>query len=554
MAEFDRRTFLLGSLAAAAAACRSGKSSAPTTTSPSTAASTTAAAANATATTTNVPTTAAAPVTTTMAPSASAPTFGFTENPFLLGVASGDPATDSVILWTKLDGAQLNQENVKPDPKLLWEVAPDKDFASIAASGTATAARDDIFTVHVDAKGLKPGTRYWYRFRVDTFTSAVGRTQTLPAAPTAPTSFRFGVGSCQDFQNGYYAAHRDIAASDLDAMVWLGDYIYEYGPDPSGVRQHTGGTCMTLADYQARYALYRSDANLQAAHASCPWLVIWDDHEVENNYAGDHSENEATSGVTPEAFAARRHLAYLAWWQFMPTRLPRPEPTGDYKIYRDLQVGSLAHIFLLDGRQYRSDQACGKPDDANFTFEQPCAEWSDETRTMLGATQERWLLDGIAASKTTWNIIGNQVVMGDARLNGAVLNYDQWDGYPAARQRLLSGISASGKRNVVVVTGDIHLAAVTDLVDGETIVASELVGTSISSGAILPEAIEGAVSAFPHLRYINARQRGWMLNEVSASSWKATYRVVSDVTKADSAIVSDAVFTIAPDKPGAIRV
>ena len=173
---------------------------------------------------------------------------------------------------------------------------------------------------------------------------------------------------------------------------------------------------------------------------------------------------------------------------------------------------------------------------------------------MLGATQERWLLDGIGKSSTTWNIIGNQVVMGDARLNGAVLNYDMWDGYPAARQRLLSGINATGKHNVVVVTGDIHLAAVTDLVDGEAIVASELVGTSISSGAILPEAIEGAVSAFPHLRYINARQRGWMLNEVTATSWNATYRVVTDVTKADSAIVSDAVFTIVPDKPGATRL
>ena len=560
----DRRTFLAAAVGAVAAACSSSSDkTAPTTTGPSGPSGPTTATIGPTttpaSTTTSAPaTTAASPSTLAPVLSATSPTNGFAANPFALGVASGDPTSSAVILWTHVTtGSSLAD---KPDWTVAWDVAHDEQFTRLAASGTAATLPAAATTVHVDAGGLAPDTWYFYRFRSDAFASTVGRTRTLPAADAAPTGLRFGFASCQDWQGGYYAAHRDVAASKLDLVVWLGDYIYEYGPDPAAVRPHTGGVCATYADYAARYALYRSDPDLQAAHASCPWLVIWDDHEVENNYADATSEK---AGTDPGAFRARRAQAYQAWWDFTPTRLARP--TGpDLKIYRDLTFGRLAHVFLLDGRQYRSNQACGAADQG-INLAPPCEEWSQPDRTMLGADQERWLLDGIGASTATWNVVGNQVVLSDARLNGVVLNYDQWDGYPVARQRLVQGIAATGKTNVVVVTGDIHLAAVADVTPG-TIdtgpvpaggaapVATELVGTSISSGALLPAAVEEQVSQFPALHYLNVRNRGWVLNEVTATEWRATYRVVADVTNADSAVTTDASFVVVPTTPGATRV
>ena len=472
-------------------------------------------------------------------------------DPFALGVASGDPTDSAVILWTRVTGPVASGSVA-----LAWEVAADDTFAKIVASGTIDASPDAAHCVKVDATGLQAGSHYAYRFRAGTDTSPVGRTRTLPAAGAAVDAVRFGFASCQDWQAGFYAAHRDIATSNLDFVVWLGDYIYEYAAqvvDPANgvARAHSGGKLLTLEDYRGRYAQYRSDPALQASHASCPWLVIWDDHEVENNYANDVSEDPTTSKAD---FLARRALAYRAWWEHMPVRLPHPDGPS-LKIYRDLAFGSLAHVFLLDGRQYRSDQACG---DVALSLAPPCPEVNDPDRTMLGTEQEAWLLAGIGASTTTWNIIANQVVLADATLNGAVLNFDMWDGYPAARKRLLDGIAATGKTNTVVVTGDIHLAAVAELTikatDGsKQAVATELVGTSISSAALLPEAIESAVTSFPDLRYLNVRKRGWTLNEVSSTDWTASYRIVDDVLKADSTVSTDAIFAIVPSHPGATR-
>ena len=532
----DRRVFLLGSLAALVTACSSSKEAgSPTTaTSPATPATPTPSTTTTAAPTTTAPATTAAATTTptsaTLPPAAP---------PFTWGVASGDPLPDRVVLWTRVD--------TSGDAEVTWEVATDAQFRSVAARGAATATAADDYTLHVDAAGLQPDTRYWYRFTSGA-ASVAGRTRTMPAADATPEKLRFGFGSCQDWQGGFYAAHRDAVASDLDLFVWLGDYIYEYGAAAGAPRRHTGDTCLTLADYRTRYALYRSDVDLQAAHAAYPWLVVWDDHEVQNNYAAAVSEDATVSEAD---FLARRAQAYQAWWEWMPTRLPKPTD-ATLRIYREVAFGTLARLFLLDGRQYRSDQACG---DAVLSTAAPCAEWDDAGRTMLGDEQEAWLLQGLTASTATWNVLGNQVVMGDARLNGAVLNYDQWDGYPVARQRLLDGITASGKRNVVVVTGDIHLSAVADLATtpGAAPVATELVGTSISSGALLPEQLESAINLFPALKYINAHQRGWVRNEITRDGWTAEYRVVTDVRVAGSPVQTDATFTIAPTTPGAVR-
>lgn len=473
-------------------------------------------------------------------------------DPFSLGVASGDPLATSVILWTRLAGG--NQGTGQQSIEVRWEVAIDASFTSLAGAGVASASEADGWTVHVDCTLPPSPTRYFYRFMAGGHTSPVGRTRTAPPDGTEVASWRFGFGSCQHYETGFYSAHGDIASHHLDAFFWLGDYIYEYGAnpvDPAGgrVRAHTGSKLTTVDDYRARYALYKSDPNLQAAHASCPWFVTWDDHEVENNYAANQSANPATA--TAE-FLALRAAAYKVWWENMPTRLPRPV-SADYTVYRRFTWGNLATISLLDGRQYRSDQACG---DRVLSLEPPCAEAADDARTMLGAQQEAWLLDGISASSTAWNVVGNQTVMSDATLNGAVLNFDQWDGYPAARRRLLGGIEAAKKTNVVVLTGDIHFAGVGTVTTGaeRRSVATEFVGTSISSVRSLPAGAEAALSAIPDLKYLNAKYRGWSLCEVTPTSWTTTFRIVDDVLRPNATLSSDATFRVTPDKPGATRI
>jgi alkaline phosphatase D len=530
----SRRTFLLAG-SAFLAACTSKKASPPSTVAPVPSTS---------GPTTVPPSTTAASTTTVATTTTVAKPTG--ENPFKLGVASGDPLPDKVILWTR-----LVVPVTAPPVSVTWEIASDQGFTKDLQTGETKAQGEAGFSVHVDAERLQPNARYFYRFQANGFTSPIGTTRTLPAAGAEVDKLKFGFGSCQEYSEGYYNAHKDIAASGLDLFVWLGDYIYEYQvPAGQGVRAVPGDKLKTLDDYRARYAHYRAEPNLQAAHASCPWVVTWDDHEVENNYATNASE----TGISPEDFAKQRAMAYRAWWEFMPTRLAAPAGS-DYKIFRDLSFGKLAHFFVLDGRQYRTDQACG---DAILKLEPPCDELNAPGRTMLGAEQESWLLSGLGSSAATWNVVANQVVMADATLNGAVLNFDQWDGYPEARNQLLKGIEATGKTNTVVVTGDIHLAAVADLVlkdgDAKKVVATEFIGTSISSGALLPEGIESAVASFPDLRYLNVRKRGWCLNEVTPSEWTATFRIVDDATKSEGTVTTDAVFTVTPDKPGATRV
>ncbi len=554
----DRRTFLTGTALAALAACASKTSSDQSTTSAATSPSTT------TATTTPAPLTTTVPATTTTVPTPTTtfPGIGFKQNPFTLGVASGDPTSDSVILWTRCPNGSETFDFPLGVP-LAWEIATDTEFTKDHQAENVTATPEDGFSVHVEVKGLKPDTLYYYRFVAPGHKSVIGRTRTFPKADAVPDKLRFGFGSCQHYQEGFYTAHKDVAAAELDFFAFLGDYIYEDAgrpvgtvPGPSGltyslVRPLDGPQPTTLETYRDRYAIYKSDENLQAAHASCPWLMIWDDHEVQDNYAGDHSKDPALSVAD---FRIRRAAAYKVWWENVPTRLPKP--TGaDYRIYRQVAYGALANIFLLDGRQYRSDQACG---DIQLSLDPACPENALPERTMLGTEQETWLIDGLGASKTKWNIIANQVVMTDVTINGAVLNYDQWDGYPVARRKLLTAIADRNLTNVVVVTGDIHLAGAGDLAvtdeGGHKIVASELVGTSISSGALVPESIEALVSTFPDLHYLRTTYRGWNLNEVTPTSWTSQYRIVEDALVADSAVRTDATFTMVPTKPGITRV
>jgi alkaline phosphatase D len=317
--------------------------------------------------------------------------------------------------------------------------------------------------------------------------------------------------------------------------VFLGDFIYEYGAENIGgavVRSHGTGETFTLDDYRNRYALYLGDTDLQAARAVCPWLVTWDDHEVANNYAMLTSQYNDP----PDQFAARRLAAYQAWWEHMPVRIPRPVAGEDTIIYRTIGWGDLAEVILLDGRQFRSDQSCG---DVVLSLDPACPETADPARTMLGSEQEGWLGEQLAASAATWPVIAQQTVLSNVTLpNGAVLNYDQWDGYPAARQRVL--LQAAQAARTVVLTGDIHLAAV-GAIPG---VGIEFVASSITSAGLVPPDVLEVVTSFPEIVDAELAHRGYIRHTVTPQTWTAEYRAVDDVAKPQSAVSTWKTFTV----------
>jgi alkaline phosphatase D len=401
---------------------------------------------------------------------------------------------------------------------------------------------------------------YWYRFRVGRWTSPAGRTRTVPAPGAPVTDMRLGVLSCQAYHDGYFTALRHLADEDLDAVFHTGDYLYEYAVNAvGGARGYTGDQSLpavfntetiTLEDYRLRYALYKSDPDLQAAHAAFPWLVTWDDHETENNYADDIPEND----VPPEEFLIRRAAAYRAYWENMPLRAPQ-RPTGpDMRLYRRFAYGRLAQFDILDTRQYRSNQANGDG------WMVPGDESRDPSRTMLGATQERWLLDGLRSSGATWNVIPQQVVFSQRLENSARparVSMDAWDGYPAARERVLAGIDAAGAENVVVLTGDVHVHYAFDIKrdfadPASRTVGVELVGTSTTSGkdgAAVPANHGALTGANPHLRFYNG-QRGYVAVTLGTQRLRADYKVVSAVTRRDGTLSTAASFVSEAGDPG----
>ena len=468
------------------------------------------------------------------------------DNPFTLGVGSGDPLPTAVVLWTRLAPDPLNGGGMpNTDVSVAWVIARDEGLSDVVTSGTATAPAALAHSVHVDATGLEPDTWYWYQFSADGFDSPVGRTRTAPAPGSSPSSLRFGFASCQNYGSGYFTAHANLANEDLDVCFHLGDYIYEGAG--GGVRSVPGGEATTLAGYRNRYALYRSDPNLRAVHQRFPWMVTWDDHEVENNYAGGISED----GITGAAFLTRRAEAYQAWWEHQAVRMP-PPVAADLPIYRNFTWGSLASLFMLDTRQYRSDQACG-----GATLSPLCAEALDPARTMLGAAQEQWIANGLTSSGARWNVIAQAVVMAYTPLVGQ-FNLDQWDGYPAARDRMLELFGRPEVRNPLVLTGDIHasgagrLLADFDNPDTSAVVGHELVGTSISS--TFPDGLDDlfnqVTSGLPWADYANASERGYVTVELTEEVGTANWRVVDTTTAETSGVRTDFTWEIPVDDPG----
>ena len=465
----------------------------------------------------------------------------FADDPFGIGIASGDPDPSSVVIWTRLAPRPLEPEGGMSGNRVAvrWEVAEDDKFAKIVKHGTATATPELTYAVHVTVSGLRPDRWYFYRFMTGDATSAVGRTRTTPA-PNAVTPLRFAFASCQHYEQGLYTAYQHLAKEDLDLVAHLGDYIYENGAIAGRVRIHNAPILMRLADYRARYALYKTDPNLQAAHLIAPWIVTWDDHEVANNYAG--FVNGDTT-VTRDMMHPRRAAAYQAWWEHQPVRLSPTRDWVSYDITRRGQWGSLAQFSVLDTRQYRSDQACG-----DGSKPVPCGEWADPSRTLMGDRQEKWFLDGISSSKATWQVVANQVMMApfDSMAgDGQRFSMDQWSGYPVARDRLLGEIAKRAANRTVVITGDIHSSWVNELRSSfakpdEPVIGAEFVGTSISSGGDGNDrnAVAGALAADnSHIKWQNGR-RGYVSCVVTPEEWRAEYRTLEFISKPDAPVAT----------------
>lgn len=470
---------------------------------------------------------------------------------FTLGVASGDPVHNGVVLWTRLAPDPLAGGGMPPaDVPVRWEVATDDAFRHVVRRGTATASPEHAHSVHVDVVGLRPDAWYHYRFIAEGEESPVGRARTAPP-PGRGDRLRFLFASCQNWEQGFWPAWGHAATEDADLVVHLGDYIYEGGRSSTALRPHDGPEVTTLEAYRNRYALYKGDPALQAAHAACPFVVTWDDHETENNYAGLVPENPAEAAE----FATRRAAAYKAWWEHQPVRMPAP--TGpDLRIHRTVDWGRLVRFHVLDGRQYRSDQPCGQDSDLGPS----CAERTAPDRTMLGAEQEAWLGDSLRRSHARWDVLANQVIMTSMPLAGALYNLDQWDGYAAARTRLFDQLRAARVENPVVITGDIHAGGVADLVDelpdgtpSTEAVGTELVGTSISSR--FPEDLapvaEQLIGDLAHVRWVDVRHRGYTRCDVDRDHLVAAYRQVASVESPESPISTGATFTITSGIPGA---
>lgn len=473
-------------------------------------------------------------------------------NPFTLGIASGDPNTSGFVIWTRLapkptEGGGMPSVAVA----VAWEVAKDENFTRIVRKGESIALPQLAHSVHVEVEGLEPNQWYWYRFMVADETSPVGRARTMPKLTGTPDLLRFAFASCQHFESGYYTAYEHMAKEDLDLVFHLGDYIYEGPGKPGGVRLHLGNEIQSLEDYRGRHALYKTDESLRAMHARCPWVVAWDDHEFDNNYASDISEEE---NVDSASFLQRRTNAYQAYYEHMPLRRSSIPSGPDMKIFRRVRFGSLAEFNVLDTRQYRSDQPNGDG------LAPLTGDAIDPKTTMLGSAQEGWLFKGLLQSPARWNVLAQQVMM--ARVDfkegeAKAFSMDQWSGYDVARTRLLDFLATRKVPNPIVLTGDIHSNWCNNLLvnfeepEGKP-VAAEFVGTSITSGGDGGQArinLDRLLAENPFVKFVNA-QRGYVQCTVTPKSWRSDYRVVEYVSRPGAPLVTKASFVVENGQPG----
>lgn len=483
---------------------------------------------------------------------------GLLGTPFSLGVASGDPTPDGVVLWTRLvpdftDPRALGTRSFVVD----FELAEDENFTSLVRRGSQVARPELGHSVHVEARGLQAGRTYFYRFHVGGITSPVGRTRTLPAWSALPDTARVGVASCQHYEHGYFSAYRDMVAQDPNFILHLGDYIYESSWGPQ-FRQHEGVEPLTLDDYRMRHALYKLDPDLQAAHAHCPWFFMWDDHEVDNDYAGSLPEDRSD----PEAFRARRNAAYQAFYENMPIARERALFGNEMRLYQRVQFGRLMEMNIADTRQYRDDHPCQVEGQRKGRVAINCEERLDPARTVLGSDQERWLLGGFGRSNARWSVLAQPMLM--ARLqqtHGSEVSAwtDAWDGFVGSRTRFTDMLGERRPNNPIILGGDMHQYWVTDLKqnydeeNSETL-ASEFVGTSITSFNNRHQQFQNFLPMNPHIKYMDARHRGYMICDVTPEKWTTTFRIQSDVRDAGATTSTHATFVVEDGKAGAVEI
>lgn len=533
---YTRRTVLAASLGAVAAACGSSGDDAASP-------EPTAAPPDPTATPEPDPTAAPPDPTATPEPP---PEPTLLDGVFALGVASGDPLTDRVILWTRLVVEPQAADGGMPaeDVEVTWEVATDDTFADVVSNGTHVATADHVHSVHVDADGLAPGTWYAYRFVAGGRTSPTGRTRTLPEGSV--DQFRFVVASCQEPQFGEYGAWADVASlDDLDAVIFAGDYIYELPKldlAGDGHREWWSDPPTDLDGFRLRYAQVRSDGSIQAAHAAAPWWVMWDDHEITDNYwsGGGGLFDSAGGPIEP-----RRVAAYQAWWEHQPVRLAAPAD-GLLDVHRSAVIGDLADLILIDTRQHADEPPCR--DSSVLDFGLDCEARNNPDLSLLGADQEAWLLDELSAASATWTVLMTPVMFSgidgrdDADEPGPGLYLESWDGYPAARQRIADALRA--KPSPMVVSGDFHASIALDC------------GPGFGDAPICPEFLAPGISSFasgsgisrdlnPHVRHM-ASDNGYILHTVTPDEWRAEFRIVADIWDPASPVEISAAFTAAP--------
>ncbi|WP_068924237.1 alkaline phosphatase D family protein [Planobispora rosea] len=482
-----------------------------------------------------------------------------TSDPFTLGVASGDPDSDGFVIWTRLAPRPLAEDGMGGMParpfRVHWQVYADEGGRAVLRHGVATAAPEWGHSVHVEVDGLFSDRDYWYRFRAGAYVSPMGRARTAPHPLSYGSGLTMAFASCAQYEHGHFTAYRRLAEENPDLVLHLGDYQYEYQRDtytiPGGnVRHHEGPETETLANYRQRHAQYKTDPDLQAAHAAAPWLVVWDDHELDNNWADEVPEKPE---IPQPGFLTRREAAFRAYYENMPLRR-RSVPKGiDLQLYRRIRWGRLAAFHMLDTRQYRSDQGCGDG-------YRDCPEAADPARSITGEEQERWLIEGFHRSRAQWDIIGQQVFFAQRDNNAGpakITSQDAWDGYVASRQRITQGWVDAGVRNPVVLTGDVHAHWASDLkldYDDPTTrtVGSELVTSSISTGGDGRDSDPAAhpfLTINPHLKFYN-NQRGYVITKIERELLTADFRVLPQVTQPGAAVHTKATFVIEDRVPG----
>jgi alkaline phosphatase D len=486
--------------------------------------------------------------------------------PFKLGVASGDPTPDGIVLWTRLAPKPLEGGGMPQHPLAVqWQIATDERMDRIVQRGAVLAIPELGHSVHVEVDGLEASRWYWYQFKVGNDYSPIGRTRTAPHFGTAVERLRFAFVSCQHYANGFYHSHAQMAREDLDFAVHLGDYIYEGAatgvvPERSHLPTHE---ITTIEDYRIRHGQYRSDPNLQAVHAAYPWIMTWDDHETENDYAGLIPENAADPADNQPDFASRRARAYQVYYEHMPLRRSQL-PSGPFlQLYRRLSFGNLLMVNVLDTRQYRSARApanCAAADRVNGY----CPSALDPSRTIEGAAQQAWLLEGLGKSTSYWNLLANQVPFAPNDTNAdplvRTLGGEKWDGYPLDRQKILDLLATRNLVNTIVITGDVHQNFVRNVppdyirLDAEP-VATEFVGTSVSTaGDRTLTTVYGGNANNPHLRFQD-NHHGYVRCTVSPEEWRADYRVIPTVAQRDDGGISTlASFVVEKGRAGANKV